>query len=62
VDLETNLATWVSIYSKYHKNIRVYDSRNNVTIYEIDNRDYVKYLDKLKREKKMKNFRKSFEN
>jgi hypothetical protein len=60
VDLETNLATWVSIYSKYHKNIRVYDSRKNVTIYEIDNREYVKYLDKLKREKKMEDFRRSF--
>ena len=59
-DLETNLASWVSIYSKYHDNIRVFDAKENVTIYEIDNRKYVAYLDKLKREKKMRDFRKSF--
>ena len=59
-DLESNLATWVSIYSKFHDNIRVFASEKNVTVYEIDNREYVKYLNKLKREKRLRNFKESF--
>jgi len=42
-----SLKSWVSIYQTFHNNIRVYYSTNLVTVYEIDNSEY---LEKLARE------------
>ena len=46
--IESNLQVWVAIYSKFHNNIKVVYKNPNVTIYEIDNKEYIKYLTKEK--------------
>ena len=52
-DVELQLESWLNLYSKTHNNIRVFDERDFLTVYEIDNRAYTKYLyeRKLKRDK-----------
>ncbi len=43
-DLEEQLKAWITIYSSTHDNIRIFDDKKVVTVYEIDNREYMKYL------------------
>ena len=45
-EIQDNLKTWISIYTIHHSNIRVYDRTQTVTVYEIDNSSYIKYLGK----------------
>ncbi|NPA03346.1 MAG: hypothetical protein GXO61_00630 [Epsilonproteobacteria bacterium] len=40
----TSLKSWVSIYQAFHNNIRVFYSSNLVTVYEIDNSEYLEKL------------------
>ncbi len=47
-DLENELQAWIQIYSNTHDNIKVFYESGPVTIYEIDNREYIKYLYKRK--------------
>jgi len=42
--IQENLKTWVTIYSMHHSNIKVYAKTKTVTVYEIDNNEYIKYL------------------
>jgi len=44
--IQENLKTWVTIYSMHHSNIKVYAKTKTVTVYEIDNNEYIKYLTK----------------
>ena len=48
--IQENLKTWVTIYSMNHSNIKVYAKTKTVTVYEIDNDEYIKYL--IKKEMK----------
>ncbi len=50
-DIELQLSSWVKIYSEYHDNIKIFASKEIMTIYEIDNRDYVKHFEKKEQEK-----------
>lgn len=48
--VQENSKSWITIYSMYHDNIKVYAKTGTVTVYEIDNNNYIKYL--AKKEKK----------
>jgi len=48
--IQDNLKTWIAIYSISHNNIKLYDKTKTVTVYEIDNTDYINHL--IKRTKK----------
>ena len=43
-DIQLQLEAWLSIYSRCHNNIKTFDDRGFLTVYEIDNRAYTKYL------------------
>ncbi len=43
-DIEGRLKEWVTIYSALHNNIRVYGKTKLLTVYEIDNSEYIQYL------------------
>ena len=43
-NLEDELKAWINIYSMYHKNIKIFDDRDFLIVYEIDNRNYMRYL------------------
>ncbi len=47
--LMSELKAWISTYSIYHRNIKKYANTALISVYEIDNSDYLKYLDKKKR-------------
>ena len=47
-DIERSLKEWVAIYSATHNNIKIYGKTNLLTVYEIDNSEYVKMLEKKK--------------
>ena len=49
-DVEDSLKSWVAIYSATHSNIRIYYKTNTITVYEIDNSEYI--LNHLKKIKK----------
>ncbi len=51
-DVQKNIKTWVLIYSANHHNIKLYKNTGTVSIYEIDNQEYI---DKLQEEEKKKN-------
>ncbi len=55
--IQDQLKEWVSIYQMLHDNIRVYYQNEIVSIYEIDNSEYVKY--ETKRLKELKNRKKN---
>ncbi len=42
--IQDNLKSWVAIYSISHNNIKLYYETKTVTVYEIDNTDYMNYL------------------
>ncbi len=42
--IQNSLKSWVAIYSLTHKNIKIFKKTKTVTVYEIDNTDYMKYL------------------
>ncbi len=44
--IENSLKSWVAIYSLTHNNIKVFKKTKTVTVYEIDNNDYIQYLRK----------------
>ncbi|MDD3059695.1 MAG: hypothetical protein PHH41_02095 [Sulfurimonas sp.] len=45
-DIQGNIKGWVAIYKLNHDNIREYYKTKTITVYEIDNRDYIEYLRK----------------
>lgn len=51
-DVQTNLKEWVALYSATHKNIKVFAKSKLLTVYEIDNSEYVKLLEKEQRARK----------
>jgi len=42
--IQDNLKSWAAIYSMSHDNIKLYYETKTVTVYEIDNTDYIDYL------------------
>jgi len=42
--IESNLRAWIATYSMYHDNIKIAYRSKLVTIYEIDNREYMKLV------------------
>ncbi len=52
-DVETSLKEWVALYSAIHKNkIKIFAKSKLLTVYEIDNSDYMKLLEKEHRDRK----------
>ncbi len=52
-DIQNSLKSWIAIYNQTHKNISIYYKTKTVTVYEINNNDYLNYLkEKMKNEKK----------
>ena len=43
-DIEANLKDWVATYAATHKNIKIFGKSKLVTVYEIDNSEYVRLL------------------
>lgn len=50
--IQDNLKSWIAIYSISHHNIKLFYKTKTVTVYEIDNNNYIKYLQKAKKDKK----------
>jgi len=48
---QTQLKSWIAIYQMTHDNMRVYYKTKTVTVYSIDNRNYIQYLRDKKKEK-----------
>lgn len=48
-NIQNNIKTWIAIYSANHHNIKLYENTATVSVYEIDNQEYI---DKLQEEKK----------
>ena len=48
-EIMDSLKSWVSIYSLSHSNIKEFYRTDLVTVYEIDNEAYLKYLEKKRR-------------
>ena len=44
--IENSLKSWIAIYSLTHNNIKVFEKTKTVTVYEIDNSNYIQYLRK----------------
>ncbi len=44
--IQNSLKSWVAIYEMYHNNIKMYYKTKTVTVYEIDNSNYMDYLSK----------------
>ena len=42
--IQTNLKSWIANYQATHNNIKIAYNSLTITIYEIDNREYMKYL------------------
>ena len=51
-DIENKLNSWIAIYSMTHKNIKLYKKTKSVTVYEIDNSNYIEHLRKIYQKKK----------
>ncbi len=51
-DVETNLKEWVALYSAKHNNIRIFAKSQLLTVYEIDNSQYIKLLERKNRVRK----------
>lgn len=49
-DIETQLNNWVAIYAATHKNIKIFGKSKLVTVYEIDNSEYVQFLQSQSKE------------
>jgi len=49
-EIENNLKAWIAIYATNHNNIKVLYRSKTVTLYEIDNSDYMKYKRKKERD------------
>ncbi len=50
-DIQNSLKSWIAIYSINHTNIKIYYKTKTVTIYEIDNNNYIDYLRELNSKK-----------
>lgn len=46
--IQSNMKSWIAIYTMNHNNIKIYAQTKTVTAYEIDNNEYMKYLSKGK--------------
>ncbi|WP_456488414.1 hypothetical protein [Caminibacter pacificus] len=44
--IQNALKTWIAIYSQTHNNIKLVYKTKNISVYEIDNSEYVKLLEK----------------
>jgi hypothetical protein len=44
--IQDDFRSWVAIYSMRHKNIKMYYKSPTITVYEIDNHNYIEYLRK----------------
>ena len=40
-DINSQLETWIKVYSSYHNNIKIFDERKYFTVYEINNQEYI---------------------
>ncbi|MCF6172806.1 MAG: hypothetical protein L3J44_03370 [Campylobacteraceae bacterium] len=47
--IQNSLKSWIAIYNTTHDNIKVYQKTKTVTVYEIDNSNYIDYLRKENR-------------
>ena len=45
-DVENKLKEWIALYSSVHSNIKVFAKSKLLTVYEIDNSEYVKLLER----------------
>ncbi len=43
-DIEDKVKDWIAIYGTIHNNIKIFAKSHLVTVYEIDNSDYIHYL------------------
>jgi len=50
--IQNNLKSWIAIYTLTHKNIKIFQKTETVTVYEINNKDYIDYLRKEKSNEK----------
>jgi hypothetical protein len=48
-DIENRLKEWITLYSSTHTNIRIYGHTKLLTVYEIDNGEYMKIYEKRRR-------------
>jgi hypothetical protein len=44
--IQRNFKSWVAIYGMTHNNIKIYKKTKNITVYEINNKNYIKFLRK----------------
>ena len=49
--IQSNLKAWISTYSMHHNNIKIAYRSKLVTIYEIDNQEYINYLIEKEKQK-----------
>jgi len=52
-NIQDSLKSWVAIYMANHTNMKIYYKTKTVTVYEIDNNNYIDYLRKKSVEKKI---------
>lgn len=45
-EIQNSLKSWIALYSATHNNIKIYEKTKTVTVYEINNDNYMKYLSK----------------
>ncbi|NOX16592.1 MAG: hypothetical protein GXP61_11345 [Epsilonproteobacteria bacterium] len=48
-EIQSNLKSWIAIYNINHDNIKIYFKTKTITVYEIDNKEYIDYLKKGKK-------------
>jgi len=51
-DIQNSLKSWVAIYMSSHTNMKIYYKTKTVTIYEIDNSNYIEHLREMSVDKK----------
>jgi hypothetical protein len=51
-DIQNNIKTWITIYGATHKNMKIYTKTSTITVYEIDNKEY---MEKITKEEMKKN-------
>ena len=51
-DIQNNIKTWITMYGATHNNMKVYTKTSTITVYEIDNHEY---MEKLAKEEMKKN-------
>jgi hypothetical protein len=50
-EIQSNFKSWIALYSMSHHNIKIYVKTKTLTVYEIDNSDYLDYLRQKEEEK-----------